>query len=45
MPELPEVEIVRQSHHKKIKKKSIKKVKIKKRNLRLKITEYFERII
>ena len=42
MPELPEVEIVRQSLHKKIKKKSIKKVIIKNRNLRFKIPGDFE---
>ena len=37
MPELPEVEIVRQSLNKKIKKKRIKKVIIRNRNLRFKI--------
>ena len=37
MPELPEVEIVRQSLDKKIKKKKIKKVIIRNRNLRFKI--------
>ena len=42
MPELPEVEIVRQSLHKKIKKKSIKKVIIRNRNLRFKIPDDFE---
>tara|TARA_B100001250_G_scaffold202703_1_gene173775 strand:- start:6 stop:869 length:864 start_codon:yes stop_codon:yes gene_type:complete len=42
MPELPEVEIVRQSLHKKIKKKSIKKVIIRNRNLRFKIAGDFE---
>ncbi len=42
MPELPEVEIVRQSLHKKIKKKSIKKVIIRNRNLRFKIPGNFE---
>ena len=42
MPELPEVEIVRQSLHKKIKKKSIKKVIIRNRNLRFKIPGHFE---
>ena len=42
MPELPEVEIVRQSLHKKIKKKSIKKVIIRNRNLRFKIPVNFE---
>ena len=42
MQELPEVEIVRQSLHKKIKKKSIKKVIIRNRNLRFKIPVDFE---
>ena len=42
MPELPEVEIVRQSLHKKIKKKSIIKVIIRNRNLRFKIPVDFE---
>ena len=42
MPELPEVEIVRQSLNKKIKKKSIKKVIIRNRNLRFKISSNFE---
>jgi len=42
MPELPEVEIVRQSLHKKIKKKSIQKVIIRNRNLRFKIPSDFE---
>ncbi len=37
MPELPEVEIVRQSLNKKIKQKMVKKVIIRNRNLRLKI--------
>ena len=37
MPELPEVEIVRQSLNKKIKHKKVKKVIIRNRNLRLKI--------
>ena len=45
MPELPEVEIVRQSLHKKIKKKSIKKVIIRNRNLRFKIPINFEKYI
>ena len=45
MPELPEVEIVRQSLHKKIKKKSIKKVIIRNRNLRFKIPDDFENFI
>ncbi len=42
MPELPEVEIVRQSLHKKIEKKSIQKVIIRNRNLRFKIPGDFE---
>ncbi len=42
MPELPEVEIVRQSLDKKVKKKSIKKVIIRNRNLRFKIPSNFE---
>ena len=42
MPELPEVEIVRQSLHKKIKKKSIKKVIIRNRKLRFRIPSDFE---
>ena len=45
MPELPEVEIVRQSLHKKIKKKSIKKVIIRNRNLRFKIPSNFEEFL
>ena len=45
MPELPEVEIVRQSLDKKIKKKSIKKVIIRNRNLRFKIPRNFESYI
>ena len=36
MPELPEVEIVRQSLNKKIKQKKVKKVIVKNRNLRFK---------
>ena len=37
MPELPEVEIVRQSLDKKIKQKKVKKVIVRNRNLRTKI--------
>ena len=37
MPELPEVEVVRQSLHKKINKKKVKKVIIRNRNLRFQI--------
>ena len=45
MPELPEVEIVKQSLAKKILKKKIKKVIIKNRNLRLKIPLEFEKLL
>ena len=41
MPELPEVEIVRQSLNKKVKQKKVKKVIIRNRNLRLKIPSNF----
>ena len=42
MPELPEVEIVKQSLNKKIKLKKVKKVIIRNRNLRFKIPSNFE---
>jgi formamidopyrimidine-DNA glycosylase len=45
MPELPEVEIVKQSLAKKIEQKKIKKVIIKNRNLRFKIPQKFEGLI
>ncbi len=45
MPELPEVEIVRLSLNKKIKKKKVKKVIIRNRNLRLKIPLNFKNYI
>ena len=45
MPELPEVEIVKQSLNKKIKQKKIKKVIIKNRNLRFKIPFKFEKLL
>tara|TARA_Y100000590_G_scaffold147741_1_gene169662 strand:+ start:2167 stop:3030 length:864 start_codon:yes stop_codon:yes gene_type:complete len=45
MPELPEVEIVRQSLNKKIKGEVIKKVLVKNRNLRFKIPHNFEQKI
>ena len=45
MPELPEVEIVKQSLAKKIHKKKIKKVIIKNRNLRFKIPMNFEELL
>jgi len=43
MPELPEVEIVRQSLNKKIKYKKIQKIIIRNRNLRFKISPEFEK--
>ena len=45
MPELPEVEIVKQSLAKKIQRKKIKKVIIKNRNLRFKIPPKFEELL
>ncbi len=45
MPELPEVEIVRQSLNKKIKQKRVKKVIVRNRNLRLKIPLNFSRYL
>ena len=45
MPELPEVEIVRQSLDKKIKQKTVKKVIIRNRNLRLLIPNNFKSYI
>jgi len=45
MPELPEVEIVKQSLAKKIQRKKIKKVIIKNRNLRFKIPLKFEELL
>ncbi len=42
MPELPEVEVIRKSLHKKIKQKKIKKVIVRNRNLRIKIPFDFE---
>ena len=43
MPELPEVEIVRQSLLKNIKGKKINKVLVRNRNLRLKLESAFEK--
>ena len=43
MPELPEVEIVKQSLKKKIKLKKIKKVIVKNRNLRFRLPKDFEK--
>ncbi len=45
MPELPEVEIVRQSLNKKIIQKSIKKVIVRNRNLRIKVPQNFEKFL
>ena len=45
MPELPEVEIVRQSLNKKINQKRVKKVIIKNRNLRFLIPNNFKSYI
>ena len=42
MPELPEVEVVRQSLNKKIKRKKVKKVIVRNRNLRVKIPSNFK---
>ena len=42
MPELPEVEVVRQSLDKKIKQKKVKKVIIRNKNLRFRISSNFE---
>ena len=41
MPELPEVEVVRQSLDKKIKQKKVKKVIIRNKNLRFRISSNF----
>ena len=45
MPELPEVEIVKQSLEKKILQKKIKKIIINNRNLRFKIPQKFEELL
>ena len=45
MPELPEVEVVRQSLNKKIKKKKVKRVIIRNRNLRFKIPLNFSNLL
>ena len=45
MPELPEVEIVKQSLKKKIKNKKIIKVVVRNRNLRFKLQSNFEKIL
>jgi len=43
MPELPEVEIVRQSLDKNIKQKKVKKVIVRNRNLRIKLPSNFKK--
>ena len=45
MPELPEVEVVRQSLSKKIKQKKVKKVIVRNRNLRFKLPLNFEKFL
>ena len=45
MPELPEVEIVKQSLSKKIRHKKVKKIIIKNRNLRFKLDHNFSNIV
>ena len=45
MPELPEVEVVKQSLIQKVKSKKIKKVIIRNRNLRFKIPSNFQSIL
>ena len=45
MPELPEVEIVRQSLDKKIRLKKVQKVIVRNRNLRFKLPYSFERFL
>jgi len=45
MPELPEVEIVRQSLNKKITQKTIKKVMVRNRNLRIMVPLNFKKIL
>jgi len=45
MPELPEVEIVRQSLDKKIRHKKVKKVIIRNRNLRIKLPNNFKKFL
>ena len=45
MPELPEVEIVRQSLSKKIKGKKINKIFVRNRNLRFKLGPSFEKML
>ena len=42
MPELPEVEVVKQSLDKKIKEKKVRKILVRNRNLRKKVPFNFE---
>ena len=45
MPELPEVEIIRQCLDKKIRQKKVKKVIIRNKNLRMKIPNSFKKFL
>ena len=45
MPELPEVEIVKQSLDQKIRKKKVKKVIVRNKNLRVKIPNNFKKFL
>ena len=45
MPELPEVEIVRRSLDKIIRRKKVKKVIIRNKNLRIKVPSYFKKFL
>ena len=45
MPELPEVEIVRQSLNKKIRQKKVKKVIVRNKNLRIKLPNTFKKVL
>ena len=45
MPELPEVEVVKQSLDKKIRQKKVKKIIVRNRNLRIKIPKNFASIM
>jgi len=45
MPELPEVEIVRQSLNRQVKNRKIISIQVNNRNLRLKVPKNFEKIL
>ena len=45
MPELPEVEIIRRSLNKKIRQKKVKKVIIRNKNLRFKLTNNLKKFL